>query len=268
MADPTRRGGALDIPSIPNLRDVGGHPTRDGHRVRTGLLYRSGALGRLDGAGLDAFARLAIRRVFDLRGPREQELAPDRLPPATEHVHEDVLADWPAGAPDRLFALFGDPEAARRELGGGRLEALWRDQYRAFVTLPSAHAAFGHLFRDIALPEHRPALVHCTGGKDRSGWAAASLLLLLDVPDDVVMADFLRSNEGAEAAAAPVLAELVRLGGDPDLWRPLFTADPRCLEVAVAQVQDSYGSIEAYFADGLGVDGATQDALRAAFLES
>jgi protein-tyrosine phosphatase len=269
MTDPAqRRGGAIDIPSVPNLRDVGGQPTRDGGRVRTGLLYRSGALGGLTDADMAAFERLGIRRVYDLRGGRERVLSPDRLPPAAETVVGDVLADWTAGGTDWLFALVDDPEAARRALGGGRLEALWLDQYRAFVTLPSAHAAFGRIFRDVAQAANRPALIHCTGGKDRSGWAAASLLLLLDVPEDVVMDDFLRSNLAAPAMAAHVTGPIVGHGGDPDLWRPLFIADPRCLEAAQAQVRESYGSIEAYFADALGVDGEAQDALRAAFADA
>jgi hypothetical protein len=32
-------------------------------------------------------------------------------------------------------------------------------------------------------------------GKDRTGWAAAAFLTLLGVPKDVVMQDFLRSND-------------------------------------------------------------------------
>ena len=236
--------------------------------MRTGLLYRSGALARLTDADRAALERLGIRRVYDLRGERERALGPDRLPAGAEPVICDVLAGWNAGGADRLFALVGDPEAARRELGGGRLEAIWLDQYRAFVTLASAHAAFGRIFRDVAQAANRPALVHCTGGKDRSGWGAASLLLLLDVPDDVVMADFLRSNLAAASMAAHVTGAIAGHGGDPDLWRPLLTADPRCLEAAQAQVRESFGSIEAYFADGLGVEAATQDALRAAFIEA
>jgi len=64
-----------------------------------------------------------------------------------------------------------------------------------------------------------------------------------------------------------VMGAITGHGGDPDLWQPLLIADPRCLEAAQAQVRESFGSIEAYFADGLGVDAATQDALRAAFID-
>ena len=256
----------LGITSVPGLRDVGGKPTRDGRVVRTGLLYRSGALHRLDGSDMEAFGRLGIRRVYDLRGQRERESAPDRLPPGAASVSGDVLADWTRGGTDRLFALFEDPDAARRE-GGGRAEALWIDQYRSFVLLPSALTAYGRIFRDLARAENRPALVHCTGGKDRSGWAAASLLLLLDVDQDVVMADYLAGGWPQDATAAAMMRELSERGVSIELWRPIMAADPRYLEAALGQVRISYGSIAAYFADGLAVDASTQDALRAAFLD-
>ena len=256
----------LGITSVPNLRDVGGKPTRDGRFVRTGLLYRSGSLQRLDGADMEAFGQLGIRRVYDVRSARERESMPDNLPPGAESVSSDVLADWSEGSPDRVHALLGDPEAARREMGGGRVEALWIEQYRKFVTLPSARATYGRLFRDIASAQNRPALIHCSGGKDRSGWAAVSLLLLLDVAPDVVMADYLRSDQRENASAAAMVRTLVERGADPELWRPIYTAEPRYLEAGLEQVRLSFGSIEAYFADGLGVDAAMQEALHGAFV--
>ena len=259
-------GPERDLATVPNLRDVGGKPTRDGHVVRTGLLYRSGALERVDGADLAALGRIGIVRVYDLRGARERELAPDPRLPGAESVIGDVLADWTAGGPDRIFALFGDPDSARRELGGGRAEALWIDQYRRLVALPSARAAYGRLYRDLARAENRPALVHCSGGKDRTGWAAAALLLLLDVALDVVMSDYRASDSRERASAAAMMAALAERGGDPELWRPVFAAEPRYLEAALDEVRRSFGSIAAYFADGLGVDAATQDELRAAFV--
>ena len=243
--------------------------TRPGVSARLLELWeRTGdeTLRRLAGADMEAFRQLGIRRVHDLRGAREREFMPDKLPPGTSYVSGDVLADWSAGGPDRIFALLEDPDVARSELGGGRVEALWVDQYRKFVTLPSAHAAYGQLFRDIARAENRPALVHCSGGKDRSGWAAASLLLLLDVDPDVVMSDYRRSDRRENASAATMMRALLERGADPELWRPIFAAEPRYLEAALDQVRLSFGSIEAYFADGLGVDTAMQEALHAAFV--
>ncbi len=267
MHTPAVPGGpGLGIRSVPNLRDAGGSPTRDGRAVQTGLLYRSGALQRLDGADMEAFGRLGIRGVYDLRGEREREVAPDRLPPGTAYVSGDVLADWIDGAPDRVFAWFDDPAAAREGLGGGRAEALWIEQYRKLVTLPSAHAAYGRIFRDLGSAANWPVLVHCSGGKDRTGWAVASLLLMLGVEPDMVMADYLRSGWHEDASATAMMRALAERGGDPKLWRPIFAADPRYLEAALDEVSLSFGSIEAYFALGLGVDAEAQEALRAAFV--
>ncbi len=267
IGEPTEESrGALGIASVPNLRDVGGVGTRSGRLVRTGLLFRSGAPRGLAGADLEAFRRLGIRWVYDLRGRHERQLAPDSLPPGTGYVSADVLADWAEGGPDRLFALFEDPDAARRELGGGRAEALWIEQYRRLVTLPSARAAYGRIFRELARADHRPALVHCSGGKDRSGWAAAALLLLLDVAPDVVRTDFLRGGMRRDGSASEMMRALVERGGDPELWRPVLAADPRYLEAALDEVRVSFGSIAEYFAVGLGVDEAAQDALRDAFV--
>jgi protein-tyrosine phosphatase len=256
----------LAIPSIPNLRDVGGCQTRPGRRIRTGLLYRSSGLNAVAPSDAGTFARLGIRTVYDLRTAREQAEAPDRLPAGARHVAVDVLAGWTDGGPSRLFAWFEDPASARDGLADGGAEALWVEQYRAFVRLPGARAAFGTLFRDLAAENHRPALVHCATGKDRTGWVAAALQLLLDVPDEAVMDHFLESRRHIGPLVEPMLAAFAARGGDPELLRPILDVRPSYLEAALDEVRSGYGSIERYFSDGLGVDEATQGILRTAFI--
>ena len=260
------RGNPVALPPIPNLRDVGGCRTRAGRRVRSGLLYRSSGLHALAATDAAAFAGLGIRTVYDLRMAREQAEAPDRLAPGTRHVPLDVLAAWTDGGPSRLFALFEDPASARGALDNGGAEALWTEQYRAFVHLPSARSGFGRLFRDLADEPHRPALVHCTTGKDRTGWAAAALQLLLDVPEAAVMDHFLESRLHLGPLVEPALSAFAARGGDPELLRPILDVRPVYLEAALHEVRSEYGSIEAYFDDGLGVDEATRTVLRAAFV--
>lgn len=87
-------GAAIPITSVPNLRDLGGWPARDGGTVRYGQVYRSTALDRLEAADRAAFSALGVRTVYDLRTKSEATAQPDRLPPGTEYVALDVLADW------------------------------------------------------------------------------------------------------------------------------------------------------------------------------
>ena len=182
---------------------------------------------------------------------REQTAAPDRLPVGTRHVPVDVLAGWTDGGPSQLFAWLEDPVAARVGLGEGRAEALWVQQYRAFVRLPSARAAYGTLFRDLAVDASRPALVHCATGKDRTGWAAAALQLLLDVPDEAVMDHFLESRSRLGPLVDTFLAAVTQRGGDPDLFLPILDVRPSYLAAALDEVRGGYGTIERYFSEGL-----------------
>jgi protein-tyrosine phosphatase len=255
------------IATLPNLRDVGGHTTAGGGRVRSGLLFRSTDLARLDDEGTAALVSLGIRSVFDLRTVAERDQGPDRVPPGATHVVMDVLRDSAGLTPAGMGAVLANPEAAERALGGGRAERLFIDAYREFVELPGARAAYGRLFLELARPERRPGLVHCTTGKDRTGWAVAVLLLALGVPEPVVMEEYLLSGPAIAALFAPHLAEFAGRGGNPDLVRPLLEVRPEYLGAGLAAMRAGYGTVEAYLAEGLGVDEQVRAALRQAFVE-
>ena len=103
-----RPGAGLGLATAPNLRDVGGWPTRDGGRVATGALYRSTDLSRLAGPDVPAFAELGIRSVYDLRTAGERAARPgpaargDRLPrPRRPGRLDDGRAGEPHDAPGR-----------------------------------------------------------------------------------------------------------------------------------------------------------------------
>ncbi|MGZ8502621.1 MAG: tyrosine-protein phosphatase, partial [Candidatus Limnocylindrales bacterium] len=182
------------------------------------------------------------------------------------YVVADVIDHRAAGSPAHLFRLLASPASAQAALGEGKGLAIWTEQYRQFVRLDSARAAYGRIFRDLASGTHRPALVHCSTGKDRTGWAAAALLTLFDVPHQVVMADFLRSAAYIQPLVQPVLDRFEALGGDPELLRPIFDVVPGFLDAGLDAMEETFGGIEGYFARGLGVDTEAQRALRTAFL--
>ena len=87
--------------------------------------------------------------------------------------------------------------ALRARLAGGvalssadALEVM-RDSYRNYVryNTPSFRALFAHLLEDRA-----PLVIHCTAGKDRTGFACALILHALGVPDEVIAEDYLLTN--------------------------------------------------------------------------
>jgi len=261
-------GANIGIRSVPNLRDIGGYTTMGGGRVRTGVLYRSAALCKLTDADLPAFGALGIRTVFDLRTADERATEPDRALPGVRAVALDVLADSAGAAPAQLLSVLSDPAAASRMLGGGRAAPLFQRGYRDIVTLPSALRSYRQFFSDLAAKAARPALFHCTTGKDRTGWAAAATLMLLGVSDANVMTDYLLTNRDLLPALQPLLDRFEQAGGDPRLLRPVLGVEPDYLATAIAEMHSRFGSVEAYFHDGLGLTGDTLSALHAALTEA
>ena len=249
--------------SLTNFRDIGGHPTRSGRRVRTGLAYRSTDLSRIDDADRAYLESLGIRTVVDLRTDAERSRWPEdgRLPRSAAYVVADVLADAPDGTPAQFMPLMNDPAALRARLDGGKGIALFERHYRDFVRLPSARAAYRRLFATLLDPGGRPLVFHCTTGKDRTGWAAAALQLLLGVPEEAVVADYLRSNGELGPLIEPLLAEFRARGGDPEFLAPMTGVRRSYLEAGLDEVARRFGSIEGYFRAGLGFDDRELEAL-------
>jgi protein-tyrosine phosphatase len=234
-------GESLGIVSVVNLRDLGGYTTADGATVEVD---------------------------YDLRTADERDARPDELPPGVEYVVVDVLADSPQAGPAMLEKLMVDPAAANEEFGGGKVEEGFRQSYREFVTLPSAKTEFSKMFLGMADEEKLPALFHCTTGKDRTGWAAAALLTLLGVPKDQVYEDYLRSNDNILPAYRHAIDPFVEAGGDPEIPAAILGVKREYLDAAFDEMEREYGTIENYFAEGLGIDADGQQALRDLYLGS
>jgi protein-tyrosine phosphatase len=260
-------GHALDIPTVPNLRDMGGYKTRDGATVACGLVYRSDTFHPMSAEDIEKLARLGLKNDYDLRTSAEVKVKPDQVPSGVQYHMLNVLADAKSAAPAQLEALMHQPKKANAALAGGKVEALFIEGYREFVSLPSARQSYRTLFRSLGDPQNLPAVFHCTTGKDRTGWAAAALLTLLGVPEETVMADFMRSNDNTLPQFKHAIESFAAAGGERDIPVAIFGVKRAYLEASFSEMRKHYGTIENYFAKGLGIDAAGQEALRDILLE-
>lgn len=252
----------VQLKSAANFRDLGGLPV-DGGVFAQGRVYRSASLSGLSDEELPMFEALGINRVYDLRTEGERLQSPDRVPGTTEVISLDVLADGNTSLAAAYGNLRTDPDRVNELLTTGKFKSMLADSYREFIRLPSATNAYRTLFLGIAEPRGNGAtLFHCAVGKDRTGWFAASLLMLLGADEDTILGDYLQTNEDLIPALAPLLETAGELGIDVDLLREVLSVEPALLEAALGEIDDSFGSIENYFTRGIGLDAATVDALR------
>lgn len=254
---------AVPSATVVNLRDLGGISLAPGSRVRQGVLLRSGHLSDLDTEHDRAVAALCIRTVVDLRTADERRWAPDRLPRGARLFVADVLGDHPGVTAARVRVLLSDPDGAAEVLGGGRAQELFTQTYRQMVLSPGAAAAYRAFLETAADPAARPLLFHCTAGKDRTGWAAALLLLIAGASRDVVRAEFLAANPAERGAVGPYVQRFLDAGGDPDIAAAVVDVRPRYMEAALDAMDERWGGLDGYLRDALRVPDASLEKLRA-----
>ncbi|MEP9395335.1 tyrosine-protein phosphatase [Gordonia sp. VNK1] len=260
----TTPGAPSPISTLPNLRDLGGYPAGAGS-VRTGMLYRSTDFSSMASADLAEFEKLGVRTIYDLRSSVERTALPDPDLPDVTDVHLDVLADAGMAIPANIGKFLSDPKTvamATAELKGGKAQELISGTYSELVNLPSALTGYRTFYRGLLGEHPEPSLFHCTTGKDRTGWAAASFLTLMGVSKGDVYHDYLLTNDRLVPALKPLFDQFAAEGGDPDILLPILGVDAVYLDTAFATVTKEYGDIEGYFAQGLGIDESQQNSLR------
>jgi protein-tyrosine phosphatase len=264
---------SLGLVGEPNARDVGGRETAGGRRVRPGVLYRSAALGRLTDEDVTALGKLRLARIVDLRDLSEIAVAPpDRLPADPPPVTAQPIFD-----PLHPVFTYVSSVLLGHDLDAGRYSALVEEGtpaamlaiYRWFVGGDQARAGFGTVLRMLADPAELPLLVHCTAGKDRTGWLTAVVSTVLGLSKADILADYLASNDLAGPAYSAVIDAIRRLRPElgEDTLRPMFDARPEYLEAAYQEVDRLYGGFDGYLSAGLGLDEAVLAGLRANLLE-
>ncbi len=250
----------LGLEGAVNLRDFGGYRTRFG-RVRRHCLYRSGALSGLADEVAGSFAeRLAV--VCDLR--REDERGAE---PSPEPI---------AARPTRHIPM--DPGSAIEMRERLLREELDTDQRIAYMRAINEELARDHIddYRRLiaALVEVGDGgfLVHCSAGKDRTGWACALILTALGVPWPQVMADYLMTNAvlDFDNYLLPRLrAAYPQRHFDPDSVRAISGVRREYLEAARRAAVEVHGSdFEGYLREVLGIDDALREALRARLIDA
>jgi protein tyrosine/serine phosphatase len=225
-----------EISGLVNFRDLGGHPTREGV-TRSGRVFRSDSLAH---AAPDDVVHLVeergVRTVVDLRGVAEVDAFPNQ-----------PMAD--AGVTIHHVPLI-DPE--KREQSGLEWETMSLfDLYR--FLLESAGTEFVEVLQIIAEPANHPLVFHCAAGKDRAGLIAATVLGLLEVDDDEIVADYAATEAALEALKARA-AKRAEGSGRPPAAR-FMTADAQTMRETLVWLHAEHGGFAPYmlrhgFSDG------------------
>jgi protein-tyrosine phosphatase len=240
----------LNLAGASNFRDLGGYPGKDGRLVRWRQIFRSNHLGHLTEDDAAVLRALGVRSAFDFRGKDERTEAlcgVDCIEVHSLPVEPTVVA--------ALRTIRESGTALSREHA---LEVM-QDSYRNYVQVntPRFRALFGHLLEDRA-----PLVIHCTAGKDRTGFACALILHVLGVANEVISEDYLLTNQfyRRDPSVSSDLPEDVR--------QVLGSVQPPFLAAAFEVIDADYGDLENYLVTGLGLGPTERKALHERYLEA
>jgi protein-tyrosine phosphatase len=249
----------LPLEGAQNFRDLGGWPAHAGRRVRWGRVFRSDSLSELTAADLARLERLGLRLVCDFRGDAEVEQEPNRL------AGRAPFAYWRQPLGDRSV----QPAEWRRRFESGdfgEIDASWLTRsYRGMID--DCAREIGAVFRRLAGEQGLPAVLHCTAGKDRTGVAAALLLLLLGVPREHVIEDYALTGLYTGDRIRSAERFFRERGIEPSRVRALLGSEPSTLSAALDHLDEVHGGAERWARERAGLAEDELVALREALLE-
>jgi protein-tyrosine phosphatase len=218
--------------------------------IKTGLLFRSGSLANISIDDMQQLSAVGVRTICDLRSRREKRDQPDSIPDNWngKYLHIPINGGMQpeSGYISQLYSLlFG--EARKINFDDVAIEA-----YRKYAR--DYRAEYAEIINLTAQSENLPILIHCTAGKDRTGFACSLIQLLLGLPFELVMQDYLRTNNhlhGFKEGMLKKLRILSLVGVPKQKFVPLFEARSEYLMAAYQQIRHEYGTVDEYFREGL-----------------
>lgn len=250
----------LGLEGTPNFRDFGGYGTQQGRRVKWGKLYRSGQLSTLTERDLALLDALDIDLVCDFRRQDEQQNEPSRLPSR----RPPRVASLPI-TPGSNAAFF---EQAGTDFGGPDTMFGFMVQINEDFAVAQTET-YGRMFEEILALDDASLLVHCAAGKDRTGFAAAIILMALGVSREVVMRDYLLTRRffQPEAEIARLKQKYAMEHLPSEAVRPMLEVHEDYLARALDSIDERYPDIETYLEQALGVGPAERAELRRRYLD-
>lgn len=239
-----------------NLRDFGGYPTIDGGAVRRGRLFRSGALAGLSATAQQTFGNLRIGLLCDLRREDEKQAQP---------------TPFPQDAPRRLEIPIspGSAEAMFEALSKGMLSASQCVEFMVSINRELARDHVGdyaRMFDGLLELEDQAFLVHCSAGKDRTGFACALILHALGVARETVLEDYLLTNRYLDIEGEIIARLLSHFGPgeplDPEFVGALAGVRPEYLRAAYQAIENEFEGVEQYLEHAIGLDASARGLLR------
>lgn len=242
----------LPLQGADNFRDIGGIPTQSGRKVAWGKIYRSDDLSELSEDDLDYLASIGLHHIFDLRSDIEISEAPDKYPRSTSYA-QMALGDKEGKSIEEFKTIVKTAKP-----GEINTDSLMEAMNHDFVV--NTHQ-LKPLFDSLLYGKGEPILLHCTAGKDRTGYTTALILAALGVDETTIMNEYLMSAYYIKDGSNSMLRKAAIFGISPEVLKPFLTVKPTFLQAALDDIHKAYGSVDKLLENELGINDSLRSVL-------
>lgn len=238
----------IQFSKLANFREVGGLQTTDQMVIKQGMIYRSADLSRLTKQDILTFSTLGIQTICDLRTSSERKSHPPKIMEHDKIVHIPMQPDSMMPSKWTMFRML---IAEGKSLS---FTPIMKDVYQSM--LYERKKEIQQLFTLLSDQKNYPLMLHCTSGKDRTGFLSALIQLAAGVPVHTVLSEYMRSNEGVKMLVKRQerfvrMMSLYRVSKEQ--IQPLLGVQQDYLEDVLNEMMDTYGNAERYLVEACAV---------------
>jgi protein-tyrosine phosphatase len=254
------------VEGLDNIRDIGGYKTKDGKKVKWGILYRADSLSKMTENGKKDFEKLKIGYIFDLRDDNEIAKAPDPVFKNTKYIHTEIPTSGVTAQKPRtteeIRAFYSKPETLN----------YWKDGYEYMVGSSKARESIKTILLTSLENKGKTGLIwHCSGGKDRTGFVSVIFLSLLGVDNETILKDYLLTNEYRKKFDTKELEDMKKIfENDPVMTEGFLAiqqAKPEYAAVFMDKIERLYGTTENYLIQEVGITQEQINEIKAIYTE-
>lgn len=260
----------MPLNDVHNFRDVGGLVIEDGRCTKKHIYYRSDSLHTFSKNDIDKLKRLNIKSIIDLRTPNERA---GKITAAFNSMDVKIIniPIYPLPNkkdPSMLQRLYDVVRGRYRNLD---FEGFMHDVY---IRMATDHGQeINKIFTHLADERNMPVLIHCTAGKDRTGWVSYLLHSIARVPKDFIYEDYLLTNrfsldEAVMKKHKKMLAIFMLGKFDANTFRPMQEARIDYLKSAEDALYKNYNTVDEYLTKHCNVPHAVLENIRKILLKT
>lgn len=249
------------IINLVNFRDLGGIKNKDGKKIKSGYIYRSSAPNKLSNRQKNMFNKLGIKHIFDYRGEQEIAVEPDYIGNATYHSLPALKRSESAVPPSVYRKIISEAGAKEVEIS----KSLFIQDYKE---MPFDSEAYRKTL--LSLNDFVPIFFHCQAGKDRTGIAAMLILKMFNVDEDVIVENYLESNEYRRKINNRNIWKLKYLARNPygvKFYKNIGICKEEYIRATMDEIARRYESYQDFLRNEYGIDEKMVSKLKDFYLE-